>query len=131
MLRWEVTIWLCGFAIAFAFALESGAGLFIEWAWALGMVLLGVLRSRPIALVIGGLALFVVLMITIIGMLGATVGTGFGTFVFGATVLAAVIVWRQGFDSVPGVRRFLVTQRALVSHRVRPSRPHSLGARRG
>ena len=131
VLRWEVTIWLCGFAIAFAFALESGAGLFIEWAWALGMVLLGVLRSRPIALVIGGLALFVVLMITIIGMLGATVGTGFGTFVFGATVLASVIVWRQGFDSVPGVRRFLVTQRALFSHRVRPSRPHSLGARRG
>ena len=131
VLRWEVTIWLCGFAIACAFAFEFGAWLIVEWAWALAMVLLGVARSRPIALVIGGLALFVVLMITIIEMVGATVGTGFGTLVFGATVLAAVIVWRHGYESIPGARRIMTAERSLLDLRAMPSRPNSLRVRRG
>ena len=95
VLRWEAVIWLNGLAIACAFALELGAWPVVEWAWAGGMVALGVLRGRPVAMLVGGLALFIALMVTVIDMLGATVGTGFGTLLFGVTVIGAMIVWRQ------------------------------------
>ena len=55
----------------------------------------GALRGRPFALVVGGLALFIALLVTVIDVLGATVGAGFGTMVFGVTVLAAVMFWRE------------------------------------
>ena len=95
VLLWEAMIWLNGLAIACAFALELGARPVVQWAWAGGMVALGVLRGRPVAMLVGGLALFIALMVTVIDMLGATVVTGFGTLLFGVTVIGAMIVWRQ------------------------------------
>ena len=96
VLLWEAMICLNGLAIACAFAFELGAWLVVTWPWGLGMTVLGALRGRPVALLVGGLALFVALLATVIAALGATVGTGFGTLVFGVTVIAAVIAWRQG-----------------------------------
>ncbi len=45
----------------------------------------GALRGRPFALVVDGLAPLIVLLVTVIDILGATVGAGFGTMVFGVT----------------------------------------------
>ena len=64
------------------------------------MILLGAAQRRVLAMVLSSLALFVVFIVRVIDLFGATAGAGFGTMSFGVTMLVFVVVWRQRSSSV-------------------------------
>ena len=102
---WEGMIWLMGFGVSCAFAGASAGWPAAGALWAAAMILLGAAQRRVLAMVLSSLALFVVFIIRVIDLFGATAGAGFGTMSFGVTMLVFVVVWRQRSNSVQSSRR--------------------------
>ena len=97
---WEGMIWLMGFGVSCAFAVASAGWPAAGALWAAAMILLGAAQRRVLAMVLSSLALFVVFIVRVIDLFGATAGAGFGTMSFGVTMLVFVVVWRQRSSSV-------------------------------
>ncbi len=119
----QVLVWgALSLMVMAVIAVELGSRFADRRGWAdrdATVIALGVLRGRPVAMLVGGLALFIALMVTVIDMLGATVGTGFGTLLFGVTVIGAMIVWRQQIAAFSRRDILRIILRDLPS----PSRP--------
>ena len=92
---WEGTIWFMGLGVSCAFAFAPGGWPAAGALWAAAVILLAAFQRRWLALVLGTLALYVVFIVRVIDTLGAGAGAGFGTLLFGVTLLVVVTVWRQ------------------------------------
>ena len=92
---WEGTIWFMGLGVSCAFAFAPGGWPAAGGLWAAAVILLAAFQRRWLALVLGTLALYVVFIVRVIETLGAGAGAGFGTLLFGVTLLVVVTVWRQ------------------------------------
>ncbi len=96
---WEGMIWLMGLCTSCAFAFAPGAWPAAGGLWAVAVIAIAATRRRALAMVLAALALFVVFIVRVIDMFGATVGAGFGTIAFGVAILVVVVIWRQGVRS--------------------------------
>ena len=92
---WEGTIWFMGFGASCAFAFAPGGWPAAGGLWAAAVILLAAFQRRSLAMVLGTVALYVVFIVLVIETLGAGAGAGFGTLLFGVTLLVVVTVWRQ------------------------------------
>ena len=92
---WEGTIWFMGLGVSCAFAFAPGGWPAAGGIWAAAMILLAGFQRRRLALVLGTVALYVTFIVRVIEAFGAGAGAGFGTLLFGITLLAIVTVWRQ------------------------------------
>ena len=92
---WEGTIWFMGLGVSCAFAFAPGGWPAAGGIWAAAMILLAAFQRRSLALVLGTVALYVTFIVRVIEAFGAGVGAGFGTLLFGVTLLVVVIVWRE------------------------------------
>ncbi len=108
---WEGTIWFMGLGVSCAFAFAPGGWPAAGGLWAAAVILLAAFQRRWLALVLGTLALYVVFIVRVIEAFGAGAGAGFGTLLFGVTLLVIVTVWRQR----PSVVMPHLTLRARVS----------------
>ena len=108
---WEGTIWFMGLGVSCAFAFAPGGWPAAGGLWAAAVILLAAFQRRWLALVLGTLALYVVFIVRVIETFGAGAGAGFGTLMFGVTLLVIVTVWRQR----PSVVIPHLTLRARVS----------------
>ena len=84
-----------GFGASCAFAFAPGGWPAAGALWAAAVILLAAFQRRWLALVLGTLALYVVFIVLVIETFGAGAGAGFGTLLFGVTLLVVVTVWRQ------------------------------------
>ena len=82
-----------GTAVAFAFERDGWPAL--GGAWALAMIVVAAVLRRWLALGIGVLGAYIILLTVVIDAFEASIAAGFGTLAFGALVLAAVVVWRR------------------------------------
>ena len=98
---WEGMIWLMGFGASCAFAVAPAGWPAAGALWAAAVMVLGAAQRRALAMVLSSLALFVVFIVRVIDMFGATAGAGFGTMSFGVTMLVFVVIWRQRAGSAP------------------------------
>ena len=98
---WEGMIWLMGFGASCAFAVAPAGWPAAGALWAAAVMVLGAAQRRALAMVLSSLALFVVFIVRVIDMFGATAGAGFGTMSFGVTMLVFVVIWRQRASSAP------------------------------
>ncbi len=96
---WEGMIWLMGFGVSCAFAVAPAGWPAAGALWGAAMIFLGAAQRRALAMVLSSLALFVVFIVRVIDLFGATAGAGFGTMSFGVTMLVFVVVWRQRVGS--------------------------------
>ncbi len=94
-LAWEATVWLVGMGTAVAFASERDGWPALGGAWALAMIVAAAVLRRWLALGIGVLGAYIVLLTVVIDAFEASIAAGFGTLAFGALVLTAVIIWRR------------------------------------
>ena len=108
---WEGTIWFMGLGASCAFAFAPGGWPAAGALWAAAVILLAAFQRRWLALVLGTLALYVVFIVRVIETLGAGAGAGFGTLLFGVTLLVVVTVWQHR----PSVVIPHLTLRARVS----------------
>ena len=92
---WEGMIWLTGFGASCAFAVAPAGWPVAGGLWAAMVMVLGAMQRRALAMVFASLALFVVFIVRVIDIFGATIGAGFGTMSFGVAMLVFVVVWRQ------------------------------------
>ena len=100
-LAWEATVWLVGMGTAVAFAFERDGWPALGGAWALAMIVVAAVLRRWLALGIGVLGAYIILLTVVIDAFEASIAAGFGTLAFGALVLAAVIIWRRRPLSAP------------------------------
>ncbi len=94
-LAWEAAVWLVGMGTAVAFAFERDGWPAVGGAWALAMIVVAAVLRRWLALGIGVLGAYIILLAVVIDAFEASIAAGFGTLAFGALVLAAVIIWRR------------------------------------
>ena len=92
---WEATIWVMGFGASCAFALAPGGWPAAGGLWAGAVIVLAALGQRPLALVLGALALYIVFIVRVIDTFGVETGAGLGTISFGLTLLVVMLVWQQ------------------------------------
>ena len=59
------------------------------------MIVVAAVLRRWLALGIGVLGAYIILLTVVIDAFEASIAAGFGTLAFGALVLAAVVVWRR------------------------------------
>ena len=95
VLAWEAAVWLVGMGTAVAFAFERDGWPALGGAWALAMIVVAAVLRRWLALGIGVLGAYIILLTVVIDAFEASIAAGFGTLAFGALVLVAVIVWRR------------------------------------
>ena len=101
VLAWEAAVWLVGMGTAVAFAFERDGWPALGGAWALAMIVVAAVLRRWLALGIGVLGAYIILLTVVIDAFEASIAAGFGTLAFGALVLAAVVVWRRRPAGVP------------------------------
>ena len=71
------------------------------------MIVVAAVLRRWLALAIGVLGAYIILLRVVIDAFEASIAAGFGTLAFGALVLAAVVVWRRRPAGAPRASRLL------------------------
>ena len=92
---WEGTLWLIGCCVSCAFAFEPGGWPAVGGLWAVAVIVLAAVQHRALAMVFAVVALYAVFIVQVVNAFGVNAGVGFGTIVFGFTLLVVVVIWGQ------------------------------------